>query len=64
MTNTISTKRLEVCNQIDGVAMGSPLAPFLAGTFMGYSDSRWLHKCNLTKPKLLMTNICQHSSCF
>ena len=29
-------------NQIDGVAMGSPLAPVLANIFMGFPESKWL----------------------
>ena len=29
-------------NQIDGVAMGSPLAPVLANIFMGFYESTWL----------------------
>ena len=38
-------------NQIDGVAMGSPLAPVLASIFMGFYESKWLNKYNLNKPK-------------
>ena len=30
-------------NQIDGVAMGSPLAPVLANIFMGFHESKWLN---------------------
>ena len=29
------------CNQIDGVAMGSPLAPVFAKIFMGFHKSKW-----------------------
>ena len=29
-------------DQIDGVAMGSPLAPVLANLFMGHHEKRWL----------------------
>ena len=29
-------------NQIDGVAMGSPLGPVLANLFMGYHEKIWL----------------------
>ena len=32
----------EVFDQIDGVAMGSPLAPALANLFMGSQESNWL----------------------
>ena len=41
-------------NQIDRVAMGSPLAPVLAHIFMGFYESKWLHECNLNKPKLYL----------
>ena len=34
-------------NQIDGVAMGSPLAPVLANIFMGFYESKWLNEYNL-----------------
>ena len=38
-------------NQINGVAMGSPLAPVLANIFMGFHESKWLNEYNLNKPK-------------
>ena len=38
-------------NQIDGVAMDSPLAPVLANIFMGFWESKWLHKYNFNKLK-------------
>ena len=38
------------CNQINGVAMGSPLAPALANIFMGFYESKWLDEYNLNKP--------------
>ena len=38
-------------NQIDGVAMGSPLAPVLANIFMGFPESKWLNEYNLNKLK-------------
>ena len=34
-------------NQVDGVAMGSPLAPVLANIFMGFHESKWLNEYNL-----------------
>jgi len=37
-------------NQIDGVAMGSPLAPVLANLFMGFNESKWLNNYSLPKP--------------
>ena len=30
-------------DQIDGVAMGSPLGPILANLFMGYYENMWLN---------------------
>ena len=36
-------------NQIDRVAMGSPLAPALANIFMGFNESKWLNEYNLNK---------------
>ena len=34
-------------NQIDGVAMGSPLAPVLVNIFMSFHESKWLNGYNL-----------------
>ena len=36
--------------QVDGVAMGSPLAPVLASFFMGHYEELWLK--NSTGPKV------------
>ena len=33
-------------DQIDGVAMGSPLGPKLANLFMGHFEKEWLHSYN------------------
>ena len=41
-------------NQIDGVAMGSPVAPVLANIFMSFYKSKWLNEYNLTKPKFYL----------
>ena len=41
-------------NQIDGVAMDSHLAPFLANIFMGFYESKWLNKYNLDRPKFYL----------
>ena len=41
------------CNQIDGVGIGSPLAPPLANRFIRFYEPRWLNKYNLNKPKYL-----------
>ena len=45
-------------NQIDGAAMGSPLAPVLANFFMGFHKSKWLNEYNLNKPKFIF-KICR-----
>ena len=37
-------------DQIDGVAMGSPLAPVLANLFMGHHEHIWLSQYENTKP--------------
>ena len=41
-------------NQIDRVAMGSPLAPALANIFMGFDESKWLNEYNQNKPKFYL----------
>ena len=41
-------------NQVDEVAMGSPLAPVLANIFMGFHKSKWLDEYNLNKPKFYL----------
>ena len=37
-------------DQIDGVAMGSPLAPVLANLFTGYHEKQWLLEYKGTPP--------------
>ena len=40
-----------VYQQVDGVAMGSPLSPSLANTFLAHSEQIWLNDCpNEFKP--------------
>ena len=41
-------------NQIDGVAMGSPLAPVLANIFMAFYESKWIYGYNLNKPQFYL----------
>ena len=41
-------------NQIDGVAMRSPLDPVLANIFMGFYESKWLNEYNFNKPKFYL----------
>ena len=44
-------------NQIDGVAIGSPLAPLLANIFMGFYKSKWLNEYNFNKPKFYLRHV-------
>ena len=44
-------------NQLDGVAMGSPLAPVLANIFMGFYKSKWLNEYNLNKTKFYLSYV-------
>ena len=44
----------EFYKQIDGVAMGSTLAPVLANIFMGFYESKWLNEYNINKPKFYL----------
>ena len=44
----------KVYNQIDGVAMGSPLASVLANIFMGFYESKWLNEYITNKPKFYL----------
>ena len=41
-------------NQIDRVAMGSPLAPVLPNIFVGFHESNWFNEYNLNKPKFYL----------
>ena len=41
-------------NQIDLVALGSPLAPVLANIFMRFYETKWLNEYNLNKSKLYL----------
>ena len=41
----------KIYNQIDGVAVGCPLATALANLFMGFHESCWFNEYNLNKPK-------------
>ena len=50
---SLATKHLHLIfdetlyKQIDGAAMGSPLAPTLANTFLFYHEKKWLQRCPL-----------------
>ena len=44
-------------NHIDGVTMGTPLAPFFANIFMGFHECKWLNEYNLNKPKYYLKYI-------
>ena len=39
-----------IYDQIDGIAMGSPLAPTLANLFMGSNETKWLNEYKGQKP--------------
>ena len=41
-------------NQIDGVAIDSPLAPALANIFIDFDESKWLNEYNLNKPNFYL----------
>ena len=41
-------------NQIDGVAMGSPLVHVLANIFTGFHEFKWLNEYNLSKLKFYL----------
>ena len=53
-SQTHSIFNSKFCNQIDGVAMGSPLAPVLANIFIGFYESKWLNVYNLNKLKFYL----------
>ena len=36
-------------NQVDRIAMGSPLAPVFANIFMGFYESKWFNEYTLNK---------------
>ena len=35
----------KIYQQIDGVAMGSPLGPLFANIFMSFHEKSWIHNC-------------------
>ena len=41
-------------NQIDGVAIGSPLAPALGNIFMDFHESKWINEYNLNKARFYL----------
>ena len=40
----------KVCDQVDGIAMGSPLAPTLANLFMGHHEKKWIEDFQGERP--------------
>ena len=40
----------KIYDQIDGIAMGSPLAPTLANLFMGHHEEKWIENFTDSKP--------------
>ena len=51
-THCIFNKKLYY--QIDGVTMGSPLAPVLANIYMVFYKSKWLNEYNINKPNFYL----------
>ncbi|XP_046863299.1 uncharacterized protein LOC124457051 [Xenia sp. Carnegie-2017] len=47
----------QVYQQIDGVAMGSPLGPLFANIFMAFNENSWLHNCPSTFKPPFFTNV-------
>ena len=41
-------------NRIDGLTMGSPLAPVLANMFIRFHESKWFNEYNLNNPKFYL----------
>ncbi|XP_065647894.1 uncharacterized protein LOC136077140 [Hydra vulgaris] len=37
-------------DQLDGIAMGSPLAPILANMFIGFHEQTWVNNCSSSTP--------------
>ena len=46
----------DIYDQIDGVSMGSPLAPILANLFMGYHEKDWIEKAHNFQNSTLLDN--------
>ena len=40
----------KIYDQINGIAMGSPLAPTLANLFMGHNEEKWIENFEGVKP--------------
>ena len=45
----------EIYDQIDGISMGSLLAPILANLFMGYHEKDWMEKAQVAKSTFYKT---------
>ena len=50
-------------HQVDGVAMGSPLAPILANLFLGFHEETWLNNFNHSNHPLLYTRYVDDTFC-
>ena len=53
-----------IYDQIDGIAMGSPLAPVLANLFMGVHESKWLSEYEGDSPHILSKIRGRYFCCF
>ena len=51
-------------NHINGVGMGSPLAPVLANILMGFHESKWLNEYNLNKTKFYLRYVDDNIAAF
>ena len=50
-------------DQVDGVAMGSPLAPILANLFLGFHEETWLNNFNHSTRLLLYRRYVDDTFC-
>ena len=53
-----------IYDQIDGIAMGSPLAPILANLFMGYNESIWINQYTHKKADFYKRYVDDIFACF
>ena len=49
-SRTYFTNNVSMFDQIDGVAMGSPLASVVANLFIGFHEQNWIEQATNVKP--------------